>query len=336
MFEPVFLVQLVTVAVLVALSAWIAVRRFQWTAGIACAYGIVVLVVYVFLCSLFQGEPWQRAYLVPAFVVLVGVGMTLVLAEKFWRDYRAVQAQLVQAEKMASLVQLVAGVAHELNTPIGTLKSNHDLFIRAIKRLRAELETKAMSEEAERVFRTLDELNRVNQDACSRVTTIVESLRRFARLDEAELQRADLHECIETTLTLMGHLLRDRIQVVREFGEIPEITCYPDRLNQAIMNVLTNAAQAIEDRGEIRIRTYREDDSVVIQIADTGVGIPPERLGRIFDPKLRTKGVKVGMGLGLCISYQIIQEHNGTIDVESRVGEGTTVAIALPVEWTGE
>ena len=154
-------------------------------------------------------------------------------------------------------------------------------------------------------------------------------------LDEAELQRADVHECIETTLTLMGHLLRDRIQVVRQFGEIPEITCYPDRLNQAIMNVLTNAAQAIEDRGEIRILTHREDETVVIQIADTGVGIPPEQLGRILDPKLRTKGVKVGMGLGLCISYQIIQEHNGAIGVESQVGEGTTVAIALPVSWAG-
>ncbi len=329
--NPFFLIQLLTVLALVCLSARRGVRRYRWTRPIAYVYGVAVLVVYLSLSYLLREETWVRAHLIPAAVVLAGVGFTTILAEQFWRRYRQVQAQLIQAEKMASLGQLVAGVAHELNTPLGALNSNQDLLARALRRLRGQMETGGAGPETERVFRTLEDLCRVNQTACDRMAAIVKSLRSFARLDEADLQKADLHEGIETTLTLIAHLLKGRVRVVREFGEIPEVTCYPNQLNQVFMNVLVNAVQAIEGNGEVQIRTFQEREWVKVRIADTGCGIPPERLGRIFDPGFTTKGVKVGAGLGLSICYQIIQQHNGKIDVESQVGKGTTITISLPV-----
>ena len=331
-FKPLFLIQLLGVIVLVGLSARTAMHRFQWTRTIAWIYGAAVLAVYLSLSFLLKEETWIRAYLVPASVVLVGVGFTMALAEQFWRQYRAVQTQLIQAEKMASLGQLVAGVAHELNTPLGTVKSNHDIFVRALSRLRKQVEGNEMNPDTQKLFQTLDELSRVDQIACDRMSTIVKSLRSFARLDEAELQKTDLHESIETTLTLIAHLTKGHVQVVREFGEIPEMTCYPDQLNQILMNVLVNAVQAIDgSMGDIRIKTFQEGEWVVVQIADTGVGIRPEDIGRIFDPGFTTKGVKVGTGLGLAICHQIIKDHNGKIEVKSEVGAGTTVTISLPI-----
>ncbi len=332
MLKPPFLIQLLSVIILVYLSARMALHRFQWTMAIAWIYGAAVLGVYLSLSYLLQEGTWVRAYLIPAAVVLVGVGFTMALAEKFWRQYRAVQTQLIQAEKMASLGQLVAGVAHELNTPLGAVKSNQDLLVRVIEKLRKQTDEQTVNQETEKLFHRLEELNWVNQMACDRMSTIVSSLRSFARLDQAERQEVDLHECIETTLTLINHRLKDRIQVVQDFGEIPAIVCYPSRLNQVFMNVLVNAAQAIEERGEIRIRTYLAQEWVVVQIADTGVGIPSKDLRRIFDPGFTTKRVKVGTGLGLSICYQIVQEHGGKMEVESQVGAGTTVTISLPIK----
>ena len=326
-----FLISFLAVIVLVGLSARIALRRFQWTWAIAWIYGAAVLGVYVSLSYLLREETWVRAYLIPAAMVLVGVLFTMALSEQFWRRYRHVQAQLIQAEKMASLGQLVAGVAHELNTPLGTVKSNQDISVRALKRLRKQVE-KEINQETEKLFQILDESNKVNQIACDRMVGIVGSLRSFARLDEAELQEADLHECIETTLILIHYQTKDRIRILREFGDLPKFTCYPNRLNQVFMNVLANAVQSVKGRGEIRVRTYRAGERAMAEIADTGVGIPPENLGRIFDPGFTTKGVKVGTGLGLSICYQIIREHEGKIEVNSRVGAGTTVTISLPIE----
>ncbi|OGG53259.1 MAG: hypothetical protein A3F84_05115 [Candidatus Handelsmanbacteria bacterium RIFCSPLOWO2_12_FULL_64_10] len=327
-----FLIQFLALIAIVCLSGWIALRRFRWTPAIAWVYGAAVLGVYLSLSYLFQGEAWVRAYLIPAVVVLVGVLFTLALSEQFWRRYRHVQTQLIQAEKMASLGQLVAGVAHELNTPLGAVKGNQDLSVRALKRLRMQMEGRETDQETEKLFHILDEANRVNHLACDRMTRIVESLRTFARLDEAAFQKADLHECIETTLTLIAYQTKDRIQIVREFGELPAITCYPHQLNQLFMNILINAVQAIRGDGEIRVRTSCAEGRAVVEITDTGVGIPPEHLGRIFDPGFTTKGVKVGTGLGLPICYQIIQEHGGQIDVQSQVGAGTKVTISLPME----
>ena len=255
------------------------------------------------------------------------------------RELRDKQAQLVQSEKMAALGNLVAGVAHEINTPLGALNSNIDVFIRTFEKIRAivsDPETPAEVREDPdllRLLNAIDDLNNVNHTATRRIVTIVDTLRKFARLEEAERKDADLHEGIESTLTLVHHQLKNRIEVVKDFGELPLIRCYPDNLNQVFMNLLVNAAQAIEGKGKIAISTsLRESgEEVVVEISDDGKGIEPGHLSRIFDPGFTTKGAGVGTGLGLSIVYQIIKDHNGDIDVESEPGVGTTFRITLPV-----
>jgi len=148
---------------------------------------------------------------------------------------------------------------------------------------------------------------------------IVNSLRTFARLDKAEMDTVDIHEGIESTLTLVHHEFKRRIEVHKDFGEIPKISCYPNQLNQVFMNILVNAGQAIEDKGDIFVRTYTKNNNAIIEIKDTGKGIPEESLNRIFDPGYTTKSKGIGTGLGLSIVYQIIENHNGSIEVESEL-----------------
>ena len=152
-----------------------------------------------------------------------------------------------------------------------------------------------------------------------------------ARLDEAELQDADLHEGLDSTLTLLHNELKNAIEVVQEYGDIPCVRCYPQELNQVFMNLLSNAIHAHDgESGQIRIRTWADDDAVHVSIADTGHGISADNLGRIFDPGFTTKGVGVGTGLGLSISYRIIEKHRGIIRVESDEGQGTCFTVSLP------
>jgi PAS domain S-box-containing protein len=253
------------------------------------------------------------------------------------RDLRDSQAQLVQQEKMAALGKLVAGIAHEMNTPIGTIASNADTLSRSLTKLRDLVKTEACPQDVregrslKQVQGVLEDIARINQLACERIITIVSSLRNFARLDEAELQMADLHQGIESTLTLVRHELKNRIQVVKNYGDVPPIRCHPNQINQVFMNMLVNGSQAIKGEGTITIRTFREGDIVSVQFSDTGVGIPPENLPRIFDPGFTTKGVGVGTGLGLSICFKIVQDHGGRIDVESEVGKGATFTIRLPI-----
>jgi PAS domain S-box-containing protein len=253
-------------------------------------------------------------------------------------DLRQSQSQLVQQEKMAALGKLVAGVAHEMNTPIGTITSNADTLSRSLTRLRDLVRSEDCPEEMRqssgltKVLGVLEDIARINQLACDRIISIVSSLRNFARLDEADFQMADLHQGLESTLTLVHHELKNRIQVVKEYGDIPSIRCHPNQINQIFMNMLVNGAQAIKNEGVITIRTFREDDIVNVQFSDTGVGIPPENLPRIFDPGFTTKGVGVGTGLGLSICFKIVQDHGGRIDVDSEPGKGSTFTIRLPLE----
>ena len=254
---------------------------------------------------------------------------------------RNTQAQLAQSEKMASLGMLVAGVAHEINTPAGAVNSMHDTLVRAIGRLRSALDTtdtreSGEYEEVNRLFKTIEDANRVIDLGMERVINIVERLRSFARLDEAELQRVDIHEGIEDTLTIMDHKLKQKAVVERNFGDIPPIHCYPGQLNQVYLNLLTNAIEAIEDEGKITITTFHRGDHVHIQFSDTGVGIPEEALRTIFDPGYTTKGAGVGTALGLSICYQIAKVHDGDILVESEVGKGTTFTVILPMTIDGE
>ena len=168
--------------------------------------------------------------------------------------------------------------------------------------------------------------------ASERLSNMVSSLKSFAHLDEATFQDADLHEGLDNTLTLMARELKDRIHVVREYGTIPRVVCHPGDLNQVFMNLLANAAQAIEGKGEITIRTSLKNGCVQVEIADTGVGIPPARMQRLFEPDLTKTGSRVKAGLGLFTSYNIVQRHQGLIKVKSQVGKGTTFTITLPVD----
>jgi PAS domain S-box-containing protein len=254
------------------------------------------------------------------------------------RELAQKQLQLTQAEKMAALGDLVAGIAHEVNTPLGALKSNNDLFVRYTNRLKALLSEPSVpadiqeSEQLRSIFASIDELNAVSSDAAARIVSIVTSLRNFARLDQAEKDRVDIHQGIESTLTLVHHQLKNRIEVIKDFGDLPLVSCYPNQLNQVFMNILVNASQAIEGSGEIHIKTRQEGDEAIIEFTDTGRGMAPEMLARVFEPGFTTKRRGIGTGLGLSIVKQIIEDHDGRVEVESQVGKGTTFRIVLPTD----
>jgi len=252
------------------------------------------------------------------------------------RELRDAQAALMHSEKMAVLGNLLAGVAHEINTPIGSINSNTDVALRALDKLREALEKLSPEvrddPDLKNAVDILQSVGNVNKTACDRIVKLVRSLRNFARLETVEPKPADLHEGLESTLTLAYHVLKNRVEVVREYGKIPKVECYPDQLNQVFLNILVNAAHAIERSGKITIRTRTDGDDVIITFTDTGKGIAPEDLPRIFDPGFTTKGVGVGSGLGLPICYKIINEHGGGIDVESELGRGTTVTVRLPLK----
>src|SRR5215467_1308017 len=182
-------------------------------------------------------------------------------------------SQLIQSEKMAALGLLVAGVAHEINTPMGAIHSNNDIMTRAVGKIRKQLES-TPDEEVRRLLDILGEVCRNNEIATDRIMKIVRSLKNFARLDEAQRKKVNIHEGIESTLTLLQHQLKNRIRIVKEFGDIPEIDCFPNQLNQVFMNILVNSAQAIHDRGQITVKTERVGNAVRVSISDTGVGIP--------------------------------------------------------------
>ena len=238
---------------------------------------------------------------------------------------------------MASLGNLVAGVAHEINTPLGAVASSADTSRRSLELMEKLLhESQSLPElQADARFQTALEVLQNSQDvttsANSRISTIVKSLQDFARLDESERQEADLNSALTTTLALLQHEFHERITVVRHFGELPPIHCYLSQVNQVIMNLLLNASKAIEGRGRITVSTRCPGDTVSISIVDTGAGIPPDNLTRIFDPGFTTKEVGVGTGLGLSTSYRIVKDHGGEIEVESTPGEGSVFTIRLPV-----
>ena len=236
---------------------------------------------------------------------------------------------------MAALGNLVAGIAHEINTPVGALNSTHDTLIRAIDKLKATLGATSPQEyedngTIESLFQVIADANRVIATSTERVGDFVRSLRNFARLDEAKFQVADIHEGIDSVLTLLQNEIGQNITVVKSYGNIRPIYCSPGQLNQVFMHVFRNAVQAIESIGEIRVSTFQDDDSVFVQIKDSGRRIPPEQLEHIFDFGFRAMDSKVRMGFGLSTDYKIIQEHKGDIKIESEVGKGTEVTIRLP------
>jgi len=248
-------------------------------------------------------------------------------------ELRDAQQQLVLREKMASLGTLVAGVAHEVNNPVGAINSAADGSNRCMTIINEFFNTHGSGDtKLQKAVRILGENNNIISTASQRVTDIVRSLRNFSRLDEAEFQKADLHEGLDSTLTLVHHQIKNRIEVIRDYGDIPAIECYPNQLNQVFMNILVNAGQAIEGKGTITIKTWQDDGNLFVRISDTGKGIPKEYVERLFDPGFTTKGVGVGTGLGLSISYKIVAQHGGDIKVESEPGKGATFTIRIPEE----
>jgi PAS domain S-box-containing protein len=258
----------------------------------------------------------------------------LALTNKILRE---TQMQLVQSEKMAALGSLVAGIAHEINTPIGALSSMYDTLSKTLKKLKDTLKSRFPEEYEQHptfksAYKVIDDSNRVIKSGADRVINIVRRLKSFARLDEAELKTVDIHEGLEDTLTLIHHELKHNIKVIKNYGDIPPISCFPGQLNQVFLNLLINSKQAIKGKGTISIKTFAKDNKVHIVIMDNGSGIAKENLKKVFDPGFTTKGSGVGAGLGLSISYQIIQDHKGDIKVESELNKGTEFTIILPMD----
>lgn len=262
------------------------------------------------------------------------------------RELRHAHAQLIQSEKMASLGQLTAGVAHEINNPITFLYSNlpHlETYIRSFKEIlqalesridaaeRAKIDSLKRSTDFEYIWEDIDRLMNSYRTGAERIKDIVDILRNFARVDEKDLKLADLNQGIESTLTLIQKQYTDRIQIVKDLGVIPEIECLPGQLNQVVMNVVINAMQAIPERGTVTVRTRHKGDWIELSVKDNGVGMSPEVTSRMFEPFYTTKPVGSGTGLGLSISYGIIERHHGKIEVDSAPGKGTTFVIHLPI-----
>jgi two-component system, NtrC family, sensor kinase len=264
-----------------------------------------------------------------------------------YRDLQATQLQLIQREKMASVGQLVAGVAHELNNPIGFISSNVATLTDFVRRLRSMLETYQEADlgaadrgridarrgelQVDYALKYLDSMLAGIREGADRTRKIVGDLRVFARTPDDVWQAADLHEDLESSLTLLNHLVKDRITVARSYGELGAVECVRSQIDQVFLNILANAAQAIPGTGTITIETRAEGETAVIRIADTGPGIPAGVIGRVFDPFFTTKPVGEGTGLGLSISYEIVAKHGGEIRAESPAGGGAAFTIRLPM-----
>jgi signal transduction histidine kinase len=265
-------------------------------------------------------------------------------------DLKATQDQLIQSEKMASLGQLTAGIAHEINNPVNFVTSSiqplkDDLadVLKIISRYEKVVHEKGMENDFQEVehFRkesnieeTMKEVNHLLkgiEEGALRTSEIVKGLRNFSRLDQTVYRKSNLNESIESTLTLLHNSFKNRIEIIKEYSELPEIDCFPGQINQVLMNILSNAIQAIPAEGSIFIKTWRDKEWVKISIRDTGIGMTDEVRKKIFDPFFTTKEVGKGTGLGLSISYGIIQKHNGRIEVISAPGKGTEFLISIPI-----
>ncbi len=260
--------------------------------------------------------------------------------------------RLQQAEKMASIGQLAAGVAHEINTPIGYAYSNLSTLEKyvqttfgmlslyeqsegAISDVVVREKLKAAREKLDIAFLKEDSHDLISEskDGLNRVKNIVQNLQKFSHVNEVnEWHLFDLHQCIDSTLSIFNYEIKNKAEVVKEYGELPEVECLPSHFNQVLINLLLNAAYAIEDRGTITIRTGRQGDEVWVDVVDTGRGIAPEHIQKIFDPFFTTKPIGKGTGLGLSLAYGIIQKHHGRIEVQSTVGKGTTFRVWLPIK----
>ncbi len=261
--------------------------------------------------------------------------------------------QLLQNEKMAAIGQLAAGVAHEINNPIGYINSNLGTLQRYTSNLLELIDFYAVMEDAleagqpalvkqgralreridlDYIKEDLPKLVSESQEGAERVRKIVQDLKEFSHVDEAQWLWADLHQGLESTLNIVHNEVKYKAEIRRAYGKLPKVECLASQINQVFMNLLVNAAHAIEKQGTITLRSGHEGDDVWIEIGDSGQGIPADKLKRIFDPFYTTKPVGVGTGLGLSLSYSIVKKHHGRIEVKSEVGKGTQFTVRLPIK----
>lgn len=268
-----------------------------------------------------------------------------------YEELKDAQALLVHNEKMRSLGELVAGVAHELNNPINFIYGNmthlkeysnnlleiinkyedykntgNEEKLKEIDLLKKEIDYEFLQED-------IMELIKSCLDGAERSKQIVLDLKNFSRLDQSLIKEINVNESIDSTLNILKNKYKDKVNIIREYEEIPPLECYAGQINQVFMNIIDNAAQAIKDSGDVIIKTGFENNDIVIIIEDTGEGIEESILNQIFDPFFTTKPVGQGSGMGLSITYKIINSHNGTIEVESEVGKGTKFIIKIPLDW---
>lgn len=245
------------------------------------------------------------------------------------------RAELVRSTQLATLGNLVRGVAHEINTPLGALASNHDTTRRALEKLQRILDDEVVTPdelvEVRRIVHAVTAVEKTNVMAVERMKHVVSALRTFGRPDRAEIDSIDLAEAIRGTLQLVKHELGDSIVVVTDFGEAPHVVCYAQQMNQVFMNLIMNAVHAMQGRGVLTVRTRPMEGEVEVDVEDTGSGISPENLDRLFEPGFTTKGKRVGMGLGLAICREIVNRHGGELSVTSEVGVGSTFTVRLPL-----
>lgn len=275
--------------------------------------------------------------------------------EKAYADLKGAQAQILRQEKMASIGQLAAGVAHEINNPVGFVMSNLNTLLKFNDKLTEFIRIQSDALEdiaggrcsvAEAIDKVKDLRNKmkieyivddlknlINEsiDGMQRMKHIVQDLKSFARDDDSKHVTADINKGLESTINVVWNELKYKATLSKEYGELPFTVCNPGQLNQVFMNLLVNAAQAIEKHGEIAVKTWPEGRYICVSIADTGSGMPPEITNKIFEPFFTTKEVGKGTGLGLSIAYDIVKKHNGELTVESEVGKGSTFTIRIPV-----
>lgn len=266
-----------------------------------------------------------------------------------YKDLKKIHVQMMQQEKMASIGQLAAGVAHEINNPAGFIASNLSSLQKYVGKLNngivymeeilqriasPTLQTEIKEEKRRLKFDYIREdielLIKESQDGMERIATIVRNLKSFSHAEDDRWQQVELQQVLESSLNIAWNEIKYKAKVKKDYQDLPLISCLPQQLGQVFVNLLVNAAQAIEEQGEIRLTTRQEKDWVVIQICDSGSGIAEENRTKVFEPFFTTKDVSKGTGLGLSICHDIIQKHNGLIEVDSVLGEGTCFTVKLP------
>jgi two-component system NtrC family sensor kinase len=270
--------------------------------------------------------------------------------QKAYDELQTTQIKVFQQEKLASIGQLAAGVAHEINNPMGFISSNLTTLGKYFERTkefvaclsaafsdcandsgRAGVDEQRKRLKIDYIVDDSPQLIAESLDGAQRVRKIVQDLKSFSRIDDAEQKRADLKECLESTIGIAWNEIKYVATLTKDYSEIPPVLCYPQQLNQVFMNLLVNAAHAIKGQGEIRVRIWQDDDTACVSVSDTGCGISEENQKRIFEPFFTTKEVGKGTGLGLSVSYDIIKKHHGDILVDSELGTGSTFTVRIPI-----